>query len=110
MIILTKASLSKIFKIGVPPPLPTREPTTDLLHLKLRKLLDESKATSPTEKPTEGNVLSRVPPVATPHIPSSAQPHTIISEGKFDAAEDEDKTITSEEEVTSDSSSGDAAD
>jgi hypothetical protein len=92
------------------PPLPIREPTTDLLHLKLRKLLDESEATSPTEKPTEGNVLSRVPPVATPHIPSSAQPHTTIPEGKSDAAEDEDNPITSEEEVTSDSSSGDATD
>jgi hypothetical protein len=92
------------------PPLLVREPTTDLLHLKLRKLLDESEATSPTEKPTEGNVLSRVPPVAPPHIPSSAQPHVIILEGKSDAAKDEDNPITSEEEVTSDSSSGDSTD
>ena len=99
MIILTKASVLKIFKIGIP-----------LLHLKLRKLLDESEATSPTEKTTEGNVQSRVPPVATPIIPSSAQPQVIIPEGKYDAAEHEDNPITSEEEITSDSSSGDATD
>ena len=46
------------------PPLPGREPTTDLLHLKLRKLLEESEATSPTEKLAEGNALSHVPHVA----------------------------------------------
>ena len=92
------------------PSLPPREPTTDLLHLKLRKLLDESEATSPTEKPTEGNAQSRVPPVATPAIPSSSQPQALILEGKSVAAKDEAILVTSEEEITSDSSSGDATD
>ena len=92
------------------PSLPAREPTTDLLHLRLRKLLDESEATSPTEKPTEGNVQSRVPPVATPAIPSSAQPQALVLEEKSVAAEDEAIPVTSEEEISSDSSSGDATD
>ena len=60
------------FQDRITHPLPSREPTTDLLHLKLCELLEESKATSPTEKPTEGNVLSRVPHVAAPNMPSSS--------------------------------------
>ena len=90
------------------PPIPGRGPTTDLLHLKLRKLLEESGATSLTEKPTEGNVISRVPHVATPNIPSSSQPQVVIPEGKSTTVEDKATPVTSEDEVTSDNSSGDA--
>ena len=90
------------------PPLPGREPTIDLLHLMLHKLLEEFEATSPKEKPTEGNVLPRVPRVAAPNMPSSSQPQVVIPEGKSVAAEDETNPFTSGEEVTSDSSSGDA--
>ena len=42
------------------PPLRAREPTTGLLHINLRKLIEESEATTPTEKPAEGNMLSRI--------------------------------------------------
>ena len=90
--------------------LPPREPTTDRLHLRLCRLLDESEATSPIEKPTEGNVQSRVPRVATPAIHSSAQPEAIVPEGKSVAVEDEAVPVTSEEEISSDSSSRDALD
>ena len=90
------------------PSLPGREPTTDLLHLKLRKQIEECKATSPIEKPTEGNVLSRVPHVATQNMPSSSQPQVVIPEGKSTAAKAEADPITSEAQVTSDNSSGDA--
>ena len=41
------------------PPLPAHEPTTNLLRIHLRKLLDESEATSPTVKPSKENPLSR---------------------------------------------------
>lgn len=106
---IDKGFTIKDFQEWNTPPLPAREPTTDLLHLKLRKMLEESEATSPTEKPTKGNVLSRVPPVVGPHVPSSfAQPHVIIPEGRSDATEDEENPVTSKEEITSDNSSGDA--
>ena len=90
------------------PPPPSHEPTTDLLHLKLRKLLEESEATSPMEKPTEGNVLSRVPHVSAPNMPSSSRPQVVIPKGKFAAAEDKSTPVTSEDEITSKSSFGDA--
>ena len=89
--------------------LPPREPTTDRLHLRLRRLFDESEATSPTEKP-EGNVQTRVSPMATPAIRSSAQPEAQVPEGKSVAVEDDAVPVTSEEEISSDSSSGDASD
>ena len=54
------------------PPLPAREPITNLLRFQLRKLLDELEAPSPTEKPAEGNVLSRKNQHADPNMPSSS--------------------------------------
>ena len=36
------------------PPLPAREPTTNLLRIYLRNFIDESEATSPTIKPSDG--------------------------------------------------------
>ena len=48
--------------------------------------------------------------MVSPAIPSSAQPQALILEGKSVVAEDEDNPVTSEEEITSDSSSGDATD
>ena len=59
-------------------------------------------------KTTEGNVLSRVPHVATPNMPSSSQPQVVIPEGKFAVVEDEANPVTSKDAITSDSSSGDA--
>jgi len=47
--------------------------------------------------------------MATPAVPSSAQPQALVVE-KSVAAEDEDIPVTSEDEITSDSSSGDASD
>ena len=88
--------------------LPPREPIHDRLHLKLRRLLDESEATSPTEKP-EGNVQARISPVAAPDIPSSSRP-ALILEDKSVAAEEEAVPVTSEEETSTDTSSGEASD
>ena len=72
-------------------------------------MFDESEATSPTEKP-EGNVQTHVSPVATLAIHSSAQPEAQVPEGKSVAVGDNAVPITSEEEISSDSSSGDASD
>jgi hypothetical protein len=77
-------------------------------------MLEESEATSSTEKPTKGNVLSRVPSMANPNLTSSsAQPQAQVSEDKPAAAtEDEDNVddpVTSEDEESLDSSSGDAS-
>ena len=91
------------------PSLPPREPTTDRLRLRLRRLIDESEATSPTEKP-EGNVQSHVSHVATPAIRLSAQPEAQVPEGKSVAVEDDAVPVTSEEEISSDNSSGNASD
>ena len=59
------------FQDRITPPLPAHEPTTNLLRFQLCKLLDESEATSPTEKPAEGNVLSRKNCHTDPNMPSS---------------------------------------
>jgi hypothetical protein len=91
------------------PPLPVREPTTDLLHINLRKLLEESEATSPTEKQAEGNVLSRLTEEVDPNLPSSSQHQATKPEEKSSAAADDDLLVTSESETSSDSSSGDAS-
>ena len=53
-------------------------------------------------------MLSHVTHVASPNMPSSSQPQAVIPEGKSDAADDEANLVTSEDEITSDSSSGDA--
>jgi hypothetical protein len=91
------------------PPLPVREPTTDLLHINLCKLLEESEATSPTEKQAEGNVLSRLTQEVDPNLPSSSQHQSTKPEEKSSAAADDDLLVTSESETSSDSSSGDAS-
>ena len=57
------------------------------------------------EKPTKGNVLSRLTQEADPNVPSSSQPQATITEGKSTAADDEDLPVTSESETSSDSSS-----
>ena len=88
--------------------LPPREPITDHLRLRLRRLLDESEATSPTEKP-ESNVQDRISTVAAPDIPSSSR-SALILEDKSVAAEEEAVPVTSEEETSTDTSSGEASD
>ena len=90
------------------PPLPARARTTDLLHIKLRKIFEESEATSPMEKLTEGNVFSRVSQEVDPKVPSSSKHHEAIPEDKSAAADDEDLPVTFEQETSSDSSSSEA--
>jgi hypothetical protein len=90
------------------PPLHARAPTTYLLHITLHKIIEESEATSPIEKPAEGNVLSRMTQVANPNVPSSSQPEAPIPDGKSAAIDDEDLPVTSELETSSDSSSSNA--
>ena len=47
------------FQDRITPPLPAREPTTNLLRIQLHKLLNDSEATSPTEKSSlEGSVVA----------------------------------------------------
>jgi len=53
-------------------------------------------------------VQSRISTVATPAVPSSAQPKALAEE-KSVAAKNEAAPITSEEETSSDSSSGNAS-
>ena len=91
----------------ITPPLPGREPTTGLLHLKLRKLLEESEATSLTMKPAKGNLLSHVLHVAAPDMPSPSQPQVVIPKGRPAAIEADANLVTSKDEITSHSSSGD---
>ena len=88
-------------------PLPAREPTMNLLQIQLRKLLNESEATFPTEKPAEGNTLSRKSQEADPNVPSYSQPQASL-EGSA-TAEDENVPYTFESETSSGSSSGDAS-
>ena len=91
------------------PPLPARQPTTNLLCINLRKLLEESEATSRTGTPAEANVLSRLTQEANPNVPSSSHHQATVPEGKSTATADEDLPVTSELETSSDSSSGDAS-
>ena len=95
---------AKDFQDRITPPLPAREPTTNLLRIQLCKMLDESEATSPTEKPTEENVLSRKIQHVHPSMPSSSQPQASL-EGTSAADDDEDVPATSESETSSGSSS-----
>ena len=54
-------------------------------------------------------MLSRVPHVAEPNIPSSYQLQAAIPERNSTAAEDEVTLVTSEAELSSDSSSDDSS-
>ena len=99
---------AKDFQYHITPPLVAREPTTNLLWFQLRKLLEESEATSPTKKPAEANVLSRKNQQANPNVPSSSQPQASL-EGTSARADDEDIPATSDSETSSTSSSGDAS-
>ena len=73
------------------------------------KLLDESEATSPTEKPDEGNMLSPKNQHTDPNVTSSFQPQASLEWTSTVAANDEDVPATSELETSSGSSSGDTS-
>jgi hypothetical protein len=95
--------------------LPPREPLTDTLRLKLRRMLDESEATSPPEKPAAVKSMKQVLPSDSIHIPSTTAPPQVQvtrgdSQANAQAPEENVVPESSDDDDTSDSSAGDATD
>lgn len=92
--------------------LPSHEPLTDTLRLKLRCILDESEATSPPEKPAADKSWKPILPNESATVPStSAQPQVPVTRGDSQANPEENVAPeSSDDDDTSDSSAGDATD